>query len=118
MKTYKVTEKQLETIKNLVEGYKEISSELCEDITLKVPTLSGSDMDRILDGLSPFEDDIYTLKKRIESVSNDLLSDAAAGLDEASIQDLQERLQEVERELACLVEDIEGQEAEDADHAR
>lgn len=115
---YTVTERQIEQLKNLVESYKEISSELCEEITLKVPTLSGRDMDRILDGLSPFEDDIYTLKNRIESVANDLLSDAAAGLDEASIQDLQERLQGVERELSYLIEDIENQPIEDDTDAR
>lgn len=115
---YAVTERQLEQLKNLAENYKEISSELCEEITLKVPTLSGRDMDRILDGLSPFEDDTETLKNRIESVANDLLSDAAAGLDEASIQDLQERLQVVERELSYLIEDIENQPLEDSEDAR
>lgn len=73
-------------------------------------------MNRILDSQFLLDDDgidTDALKSGIETVASELLSDCAAGLDEATIQDLQNQLQEVERELKFLVEDIENQPLED-----
>lgn len=92
MKEYRINEKQLESLKKLFEAF---SLRHCEQI---LNELRG-------EGFIEYD----YVGEFLDRLCNDLLEDSTEEIKSYT---------EAKRELKYLIEDIEGQEVEDTDHAR
>ena len=113
MKTYVVTEKQLDDLKKYIEKLHELAGELSEDVAFTRPDIRSEELSDIIDSYFPYSERGHRgpFAKEIEELANDAIASAAEAFDETAVTALRESAEALERELGFLVEDVERQEA-------